>query len=362
MTFRLTTLLYLFALVAASLAAFGGGLGVTVVCGVIAFWSAAFYLPRPGCLTLFWTAAILLILAALLWPAVSTPREASRRNQCLNNMKQLLLAIQNYHEQVSELPPVAGVGKRGSAPQSWRVHILPFSEGSTIHSHYDYNEPWDGPHNDRNFGMMDWHQFECPEHYAPTETNYFAITGPETAWGDGELRTYKDITDGTSNTILLIEADSRGVHWAEPKDLTFQEAVDLLSTPLPDTATDGHPVIRGYFYKPSFVRNVAMCDGSARALRVPIRREDAIALLTASGADSIDFDLIERHSTPQLDYARVWVFSVFVVLALLPAVPGLRPWIWPTRAAGRQLAEDGGMPDTNFPEKTDSQNTHKTDS
>jgi hypothetical protein len=140
-----------------------------------------------------------------------------------------------------------------------------------------------------------------------------------------------------SNTILLIEADNRGVHWAEPKDLAFDEAVDLLSTPLPDTATDGHPVIRGYFYKTSFVRNVATCDGSARALRVPIPREDAIALLTASGGDSIDFDLIERHSTPLLDYARVWVFSVFVVLALLPAVPGLRPWIWPH---GRPQNED----------------------
>jgi hypothetical protein len=147
----------------------------------------------------------------------------------------------------------------------------------------------------------------------------------------------KEVTDGLNNTILLIEAIGRGVHWAEPKDLTFDEAVDVLTTDPDPDGHKSHRIDNGYFYKPHYGRYVAMCDGYVTRLPIPLSRHAAVALLTANGNETLELKSLWRISAPELDYARVWAFSVFVVLALLPAVPGLRPWIWPH---GRPQNED----------------------
>jgi hypothetical protein len=337
MTFRLTTLLYLFALVAASLA-FLGAPGLLLALGVLIIWAAAFATPRTSWASWLVIAGVWFVILLLLQPPLEMGREAARQAQCRNNLKQFALSILNYHSAQDSLPPASGPRGKNNDLHSWRVVIMPYLESNTFLDLYSFDETWDGPNNNSVLaGTWNAHFLSCPTHSQSGNTTYFAINGAQTAWGDGAPRTLDGITDGLPSTILLIEAGGRGVHWAEPKDLTFDEAVDLLTQPLPADGSEGHRVDNGYFYKPSDVRHVAMCDGSFRALRVPIRREDAIALLTGSGGESVDVDLIERYSTPQLDYARVWAFSVFVVLALLPAAPSLRPWIWPY---GRPQNED----------------------
>lgn len=245
-------------------------------------------------------------------------------------MKQLSLALLNYEATHGSFPPASGLTATTSTPHSWRVHILPFLEGNVIAEQYDYNQAWNGPQNKSLVSNLVCEEYQCPMHMTVAQTNYFAITGTQTAWGDGsELRKLRDITDGTSNTILLVEAADRGVHWAEPKDLSFDEAMKLLTTPVPFSVSDGHLVDHGYFYKPGFVRHVALCDGSCRALQVPIPREAAIALLTANRGEAIDQAWLENYSRPQLDYGRVWGFALFVVIALLPGIPAVRKQIWP---------------------------------
>ncbi|MGI9455577.1 MAG: hypothetical protein ACR2NU_03400 [Aeoliella sp.] len=132
------------------------------------------------------------------------------------------------------------------------------------------------------------------------------------------------MNDGTEQTILLIESAGRGVDWKEPRDLTFSEAVNLLTIPIRPPGSDGPIRDEGYFYKPQVVRNVAMCDESCRRLRTPIPRETAVALLTANGGEKIDFAEIERLGEPELDYGGIYTFTLFVVLALVPGIPRLR--------------------------------------
>ncbi len=92
---------------------------------------------RPGftLVELLVVIAIIGILIALLLPAVQAAREAARRSQCTNQLKQLALAIHNYHDTYKELPPAAA----GGWGQTWHAYILPFIEQQAV---YDIFAPW----------------------------------------------------------------------------------------------------------------------------------------------------------------------------------------------------------------------------
>ena len=68
------------------------------------------------------------MLVALLLPAVQAAREAARRAQCVNNLKQIALAMHNYESATGAFPKPASIGKDGKPLLSWRVAILPYIE------------------------------------------------------------------------------------------------------------------------------------------------------------------------------------------------------------------------------------------
>src|SRR5262245_25367012 len=76
--------------------------------------------------------AIIGVLVALLLPAVQAAREAARRMQCANNLKQLGLAVQNFHDTQGTLPPAYNLrhngGNGGDGYFTWFAHILPYVE------------------------------------------------------------------------------------------------------------------------------------------------------------------------------------------------------------------------------------------
>jgi prepilin-type processing-associated H-X9-DG protein len=268
------------------------------------------------------------VMAALLLPAVQSTRSAARRNQCANNLKQIAIALLYYHDKRFMYPPAYMADAAGKPMHSWRVLILPFLEELPLYQKYNMNEPWNGPNNSKLAAQVP-DVYRCPSqkdqpNSDPSETNYFVVVGPETAFPGGSRgRSLSAIKDGTSNTIAVIEASGLDVNWMEPRDLTIDEAVELLATERPSghVRMDDGFLTTTYYESPQ--RNVAFCDGSVHWFGQLSDTQIAKALLTAAGGENIPQDLQARFVPPKtrtvVKWGAVWGLSVFVALAVLPA-------------------------------------------
>ena len=101
---------------------------------------------RPGftLIELLVVIAIIGVLIALLLPAVQAAREAARRAQCINNLKQLGLALHNYHDSVRVLPPGASDMNNGWQQWSPLAMLLPFMEQGPLYNAINFNNTGDG--------------------------------------------------------------------------------------------------------------------------------------------------------------------------------------------------------------------------
>ncbi len=212
------------------------------------------------------------ILVALLLPAVQASREAARRMQAANNLKQIGLAMHNYHAAYKELPLPASVDKEGKPLLSWRVAILPFIEQQALYDQFHLDEPWDSPHNKKLASVV------VPVFTDPSVATQPGYTVFQAAVGDGlalvpEVKSsFRDFTDGTSNTILVVETDaSEAVPWTAPDDVEID-----LNDPL---AKMGHSHPGGF--------QVLFGDGSVRFISHAIDVGLFRALLTRSGGEAV---------------------------------------------------------------------------
>jgi RNA polymerase sigma factor (sigma-70 family) len=250
------------------------------------------------------------------------PATASQRQQSVNNLKQILLAIHNYADANGHLP--ADIRDKDGKPLlSWRVQLLPYLEQDNLYKQFKRDEPWDSEHNLKLLAHMPPVYRVGIEPKDSTHTYYQAFAGPGTplhptvgprgrgvgsdagtSGGGGDMGPradpranpnftgrlpqppgrgnlpnpvgggppfgpgagpvpevgprvrLTDITDGTSNTIGVVEAGPP-VPWTKPADIPFDPAKPL-------------PKLAGPF---SNVLNVAMMDGSAHALKRDIDAE-----------------------------------------------------------------------------------------
>src|SRR5690606_35040423 len=147
-------------------------------------------------------------------------REAARRTQSSNNLKQLMLALLNYESVYNQLPAHAIYSEDGKPLLSWRVAILPYIEEQALYEQFHLDEPWDSEHNKQLISQMP--QFYlCPSvPLDPKEgkTTYLAPVGKDLYFdGTKDGMQLRKITDGTSNTIAIVDADDdAAVIWTKP--------------------------------------------------------------------------------------------------------------------------------------------------
>jgi hypothetical protein len=217
-------------------------------------------------------------------PAVAPlgPRSPAKRTVCHNNLRQITLALQNYHDVYKSFPPAYVADENGKPMHSWRVLLLPFIRPD-IYQAYRFDEPWDGPNN-RQFADSIVSLYQCPSDGEDMagQTSYVAVVGPGTAWPGAKSVRLGDIADGPENTILIVEVHKSGIHWMEPRDLdASQMPMTINARPAAKGASpgisSGHPG----------VAQAARADGSVFAIDEDTPPATVRAMLTIAGGETV---------------------------------------------------------------------------
>ena len=198
------------------------------------------------------------VVDELVRPAVEAARSSAQRAASTNNLRQLLLAMHTYHDTFSKFPAQASRGKDGKKLLSWRVHVLPFVEQGDLYEQFHLDEPWDSEHNKRLIAKMPpvfAAQSLSAEQVKKGMTNYLVPVGPKTVFEGPEGISLTKITDGTSNTIAIVQAaPEHAVEWTRPDDWNVDFSKPLAG--LRGKPKEGEKGPAGF--------NAALCDGSVR--------------------------------------------------------------------------------------------------
>jgi hypothetical protein len=197
--------------------------------------------------------------------------DASRRMRSIDNLKQIGLAMHNYYDAHKHLPPPAIYSPDGKPLLSWRVILLPYLEQNALYKEFHLDEPWDSPHNLKLAQTLPV-DFLSPKSKIkePGRTNYVLPVGPGTMFEGHEGKTFKEITDGISRTIMAVEVDDEhAVIWSKPDDLPYDPKE-------PAKSLGGH-------FKDVFV--ALMGDGAVRVFPLSIPADDLRSWFSAAAGD-----------------------------------------------------------------------------
>lgn len=229
--------------------------------------------PRSLLRTLVLTLVVVGGCVAALWKPVTDAREAARESDCRSHLKQLGLALFNYHETYRVLPAAQARLHDGRVAHSWRVMILPYWDRMRLYEQYDMTVPWDHATNDpvRQYRTTAFF-YGCPSGNSQVSgtMNYFAVVDESTAWPPNRTFSLDSITDDPSETILVIESADSSHNWAAPRDVSLRK---LVSTG-PSSNHSGHV-------------NALFADLRVHQVRADVAPSTLRALLTVSGGESI---------------------------------------------------------------------------
>lgn len=241
--------------------------------------------------------AIIFLVMALALPATRRVRGAAEKMQCASNMRQLVIATHNYHNDFKAFPP--GCISAGTNPESrlsWMVAILPYMEQDKLFKSIDISKGFDG-----NYPAIETKlkNLQCPAAATPLNqsvTHYVAMSGigkeaafqPVRTAGNGFMGYDRittlgmiQVTDGISNTIALIETGFELGPWARGGIATLR-GFDPTVNPW---AGEQRP-FGGFHYK----TNVAFVDGAVRDQRNTQNPKTLAAAITIAGGESFDWE------------------------------------------------------------------------
>lgn len=307
--------------------------------------------PRRGftLIELLVVIAIIAVLIALLLPAVQAAREAARRIQCANNVKQLGLAIHNFHTANNALPT-----SETKPTKYWGAQILPYIEQANLYQSYNIQVGHNSPENS-TAAQTHMNAMLCPSTTGGPRLNPNFVTKPAPGWGasvadyaastgmfssmwtsgfiqspmpsspdgvfqgsilDG-LRNLREVTDGTSNTIMLVESAGRPQIWRSGRTMVPGSGLAAGSSVVVSGWAEGNVFsVRGfdpgkewisvsknmgrcpincgnmygiYGFHPGTAA-VGMADGSVKFLKETMAIEVLASLLTRQGGEIISAD------------------------------------------------------------------------
>lgn len=212
------------------------------------------------------------VLVALLLPAVSAARNAAQTAMSTNQLKQVGLAVHNYHSAYRELPPAFVTDSSGNPMWSWRVSLLPFLEEQGRWEQWHQDQAWDSAANSPlNLPLPA--TYASPSDQDPTsdQTHVFAVRHPSGMMSGQPGLTFADTSDGLSNTILAVYLPDRTTSWSAPEDITLQELQTEFAK-----ASPGKQVL------------VLLGDGSVIRFAEPLDPTAVEALVTRDAGDSAD--------------------------------------------------------------------------
>jgi Protein of unknown function (DUF1559) len=210
-------------------------------------------------------------LGALVGSGIKGALRSARKQIVRNNLKQIALAMHNFHDVYKQFPPRAIRDKQGRPLLSWRVSLLSFIDPS-LYQQFHLDEAWDSPHNKELIAKM-------PEVFAPEDdalrdegkTTILVPVGEKTIFGPIAGVAVKDITDGTSLTLLAIDASAkRAVPWTKPEDLN----VDV-------------PDVKSAIFGGRDQAVCAFADGSVKVLSSQLPASTLHSFLTRNAGDVV---------------------------------------------------------------------------
>ncbi|MFN0053082.1 MAG: DUF1559 domain-containing protein [Planctomycetales bacterium] len=236
------------------------------------------------------------VLVALLLPAVQQAREAARRTQSMNNLKQIALALHNYHDTYQAFPAGTHQNDKLKADKrlSWQADILPYIDQAAVFNQIDFKKSWEDEVNARmvavqvpvllNPGVA------APRNPQYASTHYVGLAGIGNdaytlpvrdkragVFGYNRVTRIQDILDGTSNTIGVTEASKDYGPWSAGGPSTIRALTKKPYINGPDGL--GGPFRGGM--------NVMMMDGSVRFVSENIDPNVLEALTTIAGGEAV---------------------------------------------------------------------------
>jgi hypothetical protein len=255
------------------------------------------------------------------------------RPRCPNRMHQVGVGLCNYHEAHGCFPPAYTADGNDKPLHSWRTLVLPYIDDEALYRGIDLKQPWDAQKQNPVFAnsLLDYTCPNDPSSHEPgtTQTNYFAVVGPNAAWSGKKPRKFTDFGEEASHTIMLVEVADSGVSWAEPRDFSIDALAVVNGQSQALSISSNHRPPDEFFYKYDAVAGgwVVLANLHVCFLRTDDLSADQLRKVLQVGGftDEVSRTHGDRYAGRRLNWPNiaaltVWLLSVATLM--LGAVRG----------------------------------------